>query len=438
MSGLRQPLRSGFTTGTCGAAAAKAAAVCLLTGELLSRVEIVTPKGVAANLAVELVARGEAAACFRVQKDAGDDPDVTNGAWVYGTVERIGGVPDEVWYQSEDNPHLYLTGGEGIGLVTKPGLSCPVGKHAVNPVPRKMIFGAVEEVCEQMDCGEMLLIRIAIPQGVELAASTFNPKLGITGGISVLGTSGIVEPMSEQALIETIRLEIHMKAVAGVTNMILTPGNYGENFLREELQLSLNQAVKCSNFVADAMKMAAKEGINSVLFVGHIGKLIKVAGGVENTHSKYGDRRMEILADCWRIAAFRDLSKTERLKHPVPGSGSLAMIEPEMNVSGSRTPEESLLETQLLGSNTTEEALEYLQTAGCRDSVMEEAGRRIQLVLRGWSGTAAGEKIAAMEKKEVEVVTFSTSLGILYKSSGADAMIKRIKTEELEHDTDES
>lgn len=393
-----QPLRSGFTTGTCGAAAAKAAAVCLLTGEMLPRAEILTPKGILASMAVECVSRERDSACYRVQKDAGDDPDVTNGAWVYACVERISGGPEAVWYQSEEFPHLYLTGGEGIGLVTKPGLSCPVGKHAINPVPRSMIFEAVEEVCEQMESREMLLIRIKIPQGVELAASTFNPKLGIAGGISVLGTSGIVEPMSEQALLDTIRLEIHMKAVEGGRNIILTPGNYGENFLREELQLPLNQAVKCSNFVADAMRMTADEGIGRVLFVGHIGKLIKVAGGVKNTHSKYGDRRMEILADCLGNVA-------ENWKTETVGDESV-----------------ECLEAQILASNTTEEALDYLQAAGCRDEVMEAAGCRIRSYLMRWAGG----------KVDVEVVTFSTSHGVLYRSSGAEALIGQMRTEELE------
>lgn len=384
-----RPLRSGFTTGTCGAAAAKAAAVCLLTGEIRQQIEIVTPKGVVAKLSVELVSWEERSACFRVQKDSGDDPDVTNGAWIYGTVELADGAEDEVWYQSENYPHLYLTGGEGIGMVTKPGLSCPVGKYAINPVPRRMIFDAVEEVCEQMEWRRMLLIRLMIPQGVELAASTFNPKLGITGGISVLGTSGIVEPMSEQALLDTIRLEIHMKAVGGADTIILTPGNYGENFLREELGLSLNQGVKCSNFVADAMRMAAEENIRQVLFVGHIGKLVKVAGGVENTHSKYGDRRMEIMADC--------------LNDVIHG-GKAGVV-----ASG------------ILGSNTTEEALDYLQDAGCLTEVMEEMGKRICFFLEQW--TAGGV--------EAGVVAFSSTHGMLYQSGGVDRMIEKLKIEEI-------
>lgn len=377
-----RPLRSGFTTGTCGAAAAKAAVILLLTGECRKRVQIMTPKGILADLAV--VRDLEGGSSFRVRKDSGDDPDVTNAAWIYGSVQRLAGMKNENWYQSEEYPHLYLTGGEGIGLVTRAGLSCPVGKHAINPVPRKMIFGAVEEVCEELGCREELLIRIQIPEGVALAEKTFNRKLGIVGGISVLGTSGIVEPMSRQALLDTIRLEIHMKSVEQIRSLILTPGNYGEAFLREQLHLSLNQAVKCSNFAADAMEMTAREGIRRVLFVGHLGKLIKVAGGVMNTHSRYGDRRMEILADC------------------LAEDG-----EPK-------------LKERILDANTTEEALDVLRGAGCMEAVMQKAGGRIQSYLTRW----------AFDKVEVEVVTFSTVYGILFKSRGVDALIESLAMEE--------
>lgn len=380
-----KPLRSGFTTGTCGAAAAKAAAVCLLGGECRERITIMTPRGILADMAVVQEQVGDVT-WFRVEKDAGDDPDVTDKAWIYGSVQRILGDKKDVWYQSEEFLHLYLTGGEGIGMVTRAGLACPVGKHAINPVPRRMIFNAVQEVCQEMDCQEELLIQIQIPAGVALAARTFNPKLGIAGGISVLGTSGIVEPMSEKALLATIRLELHMKAVEGADSMILTPGNYGEKCLKEQLHLSLDRAVKCSNFIKDAMGMAAQEGFRHILFVGHLGKMIKVAGGVGNTHSQYGDRRMEILADC------------------LTGHG------------------DSKLRDQILSSNTTEDALDSLQAGGCREAVMKEAGRRIQAYLTDWG----------FHQVEVEVVTFSSVYGILFMSRGVDTLMKEFLEDETE------
>lgn len=386
-------LRSGFTTGTCGAAAAKAAAVCLLSGERMTQTEILTPKGVRAVLHTEEVEE-EGAVWFRVKKDAGDDPDVTHGAYVYASVTRVAGRPEAAWYQSEQFPHLYLTGGRGIGMVTRPGLACPVGKHAINPVPRQMMYEAVEEVCEAFDCRAPLLIRIQIPDGVLLAEKTFNPKLGITGGISVLGTSGIVEPMSEQALVETIRLEIHMKAVANGRRLILTPGNYGEACLREQLFLSLEKAVKCSNFIGEAVRCLEQEAIEEVLLVGHIGKLVKVAGGAENTHSRYGDGRMEILTDCMD-----------------------AVMEGRKQAVGDDYQE---YREQVLCANTTEEAVAYLNAMNLTEAVMTEVTNRIRHHMRIWSHGKVG----------VEVVTFSTVYGILGKSQGADAMIKRLTLEE--------
>lgn len=386
-------LKSGFTTGTCGAAAAKAAAVCLLTGEIKKQIEIMTPKGVVARLKVEQL-HNRTEVSFRVQKNSGDDPDVTHGSWVYASLSSVCGQESESWYQSMEYPHLYLTGGEGIGMVTKPGLACPVGKHAINPVPRTMIFEAVESVCEAFDYTEPLLIKIEIPEGVMLAEKTFNPKLGIKDGISVLGTSGVVEPMSDPALLATIQLEIHMKAVEGIKKLILTPGNYGERFLHEQLHLSLDQAVRCSNFIADTMKMLEQEGIEEVLFVGHLGKMIKVAGGIPNTHSKYGDKRMEILAAC--------------------------LDEVHADQSIEKDIKNQVLREAVLKSNTTEEALEYLQTAQLLVAVMERVIQRIHDYLNQWG----------QGKVSVEVVTFSTVYGILGKSQGADALIKKLAMEE--------
>lgn len=397
----KRSLRSGFTTGTCGAAAAKAAAVYLLAGEIRQTIEILTPKGVTARMQVERVIGPTC--CFRVQKDSGDDPDVTNQSWIYASAEVLGNDRNEQWYQSNEYPKLYLTGGEGIGVVTRPGLACPVGRHAINPVPRSMIFEGVETICEEMDYRGCLLIRIWIPEGVFLAEKTFNPRLGIEGGISVLGTSGIVEPMSEDALMASIRLEIHMKAVEGCGVLVIAPGNYGEACLREQLHISLDKAVKCSNFVADTIEMAELEGIKKVLFVGHLGKLIKVAGGVKNTHSKYGDRRMEILADC--------------LTAVTGGNGS----EVSQKIRN--------LHTQVLQSNTTEEALEHLTEFSdwkpgrgtLVDLVMEEVLKRICGFLTLWSH----------DRVQVETVVFSSVYGILLKSRRAQDLIMQLTLEDI-------
>jgi cobalt-precorrin-5B (C1)-methyltransferase len=330
---VKERLRTGYTTGSCSAAAAKAAAMELILGVEPERTDLILPDGKMASWEpvkvqneVESKIPGEELldGYWKVQKDSGDDPDVTNGSWIYARVSWIS--QEELQekklhgrgYWLEEYPFIYLEGGIGIGIASLPGLSCPVGHYAINPVPRRMILEAVASLYQDsMRCASQtkafmcmranvqadqimpdyaLLVQLAIPAGVELSEKTFNPKLGIQGGISVLGTTGIVRPMSEEALLETIRLDIHMKAVAGQKTVILTPGNYGETYLKESLGMPLGEAVICSNFAEASAGMLADEKIEQVLFVGHIGKLVKIAAGMPNTHSKYGDRRMETLS----------------------------------------------------------------------------------------------------------------------------------------------
>lgn len=386
-------LRSGFTTGTCAAGAAKAAAVLLLLGERLDFVNIMTPKGTEAVLPLFRAVLEDRKVVCAVRKDAGDDPDVTDGALVFASVE-FGKLTGEGFYEwkadggPEDVGELFLTAGDGIGRVTKAGLSCPVGFPAINPVPREMIFEQVRCVQEQAGRFEPLVITVWMPEGVQLAEKTFNPKLGIVGGLSILGTSGVVEPMSEAALMTTISLEIHMKAAEGKRELILTPGNYGETFLREKLGLSLEAGVQCSNFLKFAFAKAREEGIEQVLFVGHLGKLIKAAGGAENTHSKYGDHRMEILWDCVRQCGKED--------------------EPE-------------LKDKILAANTTEEGASLLQEAGICGPVMQEVVRRIKYYGERWSGGRC----------RVEVVVFTLKHGILGMTGQAGELIEALGGEKI-------
>ncbi len=395
-------LRSGFTTGTCAAAAAKAAAVMLLTGGELEHMKLMTPKGTEAHLPLFRVVKNREMVSCAVKKDAGDDPDVTNQALIFASVEYGKEQEDGEtkkyysWYGEEaGGSPLFLTSGEGIGLVTKPGLSCPVGMPAINPVPRSMIFQGVEEARRAAGYEGSLKICIWIPEGRKLAEKTFNPKLGIEGGLSVLGTTGIVKPMSEEALTATIGLELHMKAVAGVKQVILVPGNYGEAFIKESLGLSMESGVTCSNFIGKALEMAAKEGFDRILFVGHIGKLIKVAGGVFNTHSKYGDRRMEILWDITSSLLKNSGQENEELKH------------------------------NILTANTMDEGVRMLKEYGVLEPVMEEAVNRIQKFTSHWAGGI-----------HVEVVTFSTVYGILGKSREAEAFIRFFTGETENSDMD--
>lgn len=276
-------LRCGYTTGTCAALAAAGATRLLLTGAAPESVRLMTPKGieVVAPLA-EPHCDGQTAS-VSVIKDAGDDVDVTAGAAIRATVSRSGA------------PGVTIDGGEGVGRVTKPGLDQPVGEAAINRVPRRMIAEQVAAVCDELDYDGGLRVIISVPGGAELAKKTFNPQLGIVGGLSILGTSGIVEPMSAQALIETIEIEIRQARAMGARHLILTPGNYGLDFLREHgLDARGAQVVKCSNFIGDALDAAAAEGFQSVLLVGHVGKLAKLAGGIMNTHSRYADCRTEL------------------------------------------------------------------------------------------------------------------------------------------------
>lgn len=282
-----QQLAYGYTTGSCAAAAAKAAAQMLFSQEEVTQVRLMTPKGFELLLEITEICRKkqEGSVSCAVRKDAGDDPDATDGTLVYAEVSRCG------------QSGIHIDGGKGVGRVTKPGLDQPVGAAAINSVPRRMIEREVQAILTQSgeSCG--LRVIISIPAGEELAAKTFNPKLGIVGGISVLGTTGIVEPMSEQALLDTIAVEMRVRKSEGYPLLPMAPGNYGRAFMQEKYGFAMDTAVECSNFVGDALKIACESGFTRLLFIGHIGKLVKVAGGIMNTHSKYGDHRMEILTE---------------------------------------------------------------------------------------------------------------------------------------------
>ena len=277
-------LRLGYTTGSCAAAAAKAAVWMLLSQRKKERIALLTPKGIALELEVkEIEIHSDHVQCA-IEKDGGDDPDITTGAFVFARVTKT------------DTPGITIDGGPGVGRVTKPGLDQPVGSAAINSVPRRMIQENVQEVMDAFDYRGGMDILISVPRGEELAKKTFNPRLGIVGGISILGTTGIVEPMSEKALVDTIRVELTQRKAAGEEAVMLTPGNYGAEFIREGLGLDPDRAVQVSNFIGDALDICRELGFQRVCLIGHIGKLVKLAGNMLNTHSKYGDCRMPILA----------------------------------------------------------------------------------------------------------------------------------------------
>ena len=275
-------LRCGYTTGSCAALATQGAAHLLLTGNPSRTLSIMTPKGWEVTVRPSLCRMDGDTAICSVIKDAGDDADVTDGLPVCAAVRKT------------DLPGICIEGGAGVGRVTRPGLDQPVGAAAINHVPRRMIAEQAQEVCRQAGYAGGLSVVISIEGGEQAALRTFNPQMGVEGGLSVLGTSGIVEPMSEQAIVDTIALEIRQNAAAS-DRLILTPGNYGTDFLHAQGWDNRGvPVVKCSNFLGDALDCAAVEGIRQLLLVGHIGKLVKVAGGIMNTHSRYADCRTEL------------------------------------------------------------------------------------------------------------------------------------------------
>lgn len=277
-------LRCGYTTGSCATAAAKAAATMLLGGTRVDCVHIDTPKGIGLNLEpLEVEMCADYVSCA-IRKDSGDDPDDTHGILVYARVEKAAGEGVEI------------CGGVGVGVVTKPGLACPVGSPAINPTPRKMIISEVTKVMQAYNYKAGLKVTISMPEGVEIAKKTFNPRLGILGGLSVLGTSGIVEPMSEKALVETMYVEMNAQKAKGTKDLLVFFGNYGEDFTRDIMQLDLDKAVTCSNFVGELLDYAVFCGFETLLLIGHSGKLVKLSQGVMNTHSKYADCRTELMA----------------------------------------------------------------------------------------------------------------------------------------------
>lgn len=296
-------LACGYTTGTCAAAAAQAASLFHFTGIAPQRVELDTPGGVRLSIEIAQAQQTQTGdSICAVRKQSGDDPDVTNGVLVYAQVSFNP--------QKTQTLAIHIDGGLGVGRVTKPGLDQPVGAAAINSVPRQMIAHEVRQVCEEYEYSGEVTVLISIPQGVELAQKTFNPRLGIEGGISVLGTSGIVEPMSEKALIDTIRVEMRVRHEENSRLLLTAPGNYGRGFMQEKYGIDIDVAVKCSNYIGETIDMANELGFERMLLVGHIGKLIKVSGGIMNTHSSNADARVELLsAHALRAGADADTAR---------------------------------------------------------------------------------------------------------------------------------
>lgn len=368
-------LRCGFTTGSCAAAAAKAAARMLLTGERLERTTVMTPAGILFEAEIRQIEQTADRVSCAVKKDGGDDPDVTNGLDIIVQAERT------------EEPGIFIDGGEGVGRVTRKGLDQPVGAAAINRVPRRMIEENVRAVMQECRAEGGMRLTVSVPCGEAVAQKTFNPRLGIEGGISILGTSGIVVPMSEKALIDTVRVDMRARIAQGNGYVTAVPGNYGVRFCEEQLGLDGQQLVICSNYIGETIDAALEFGAKGLLLVGHPGKFVKLAAGIMNTHSREADGRMEILA-----------------AHTIRCAG----LCPEDCLDAARA---------ILDCVTTDEALGLLKQYGILGPVMHTLMDQAELYVRRRAG----------EHLPIGVLMYSFEEGYLGGTTQAEELLNKVK-----------
>lgn len=377
-------LKKGFTTGSCAAAAASAAVKMLLSGEIVSSAEITMPGEKKHSFEITDCVIAETYAECAVIKDAGDDPDITNGIKIFARASKSEITGRKNIKHCKDNGRIILTGGMGVGEVTLPGLQCEVGEPAINPVPRRMIRENAKRTADWEGYDDKIYIEIFVPAGEEKAKKTFNPRLGIQGGISILGTTGIVEPMSEKALVDTIKVTVNKRFAENKDIILISPGNYGKDFCRDELGLDIEKAVEISNFVGEALDYIKYKGFKRILFVGHTGKLVKTAAGVMNTHSSYADCRMETIA---------------------AHAASLGASKETVNA--------------ILSCVSTDKAFDTVKEepyyGELKERLLEKALEHLRFRLKN--------------EVEIEVIMFTTARDHLIKSDGAEGYIKALKEE---------
>ncbi len=290
----RGTLRIGYTTGTCATAASKAALIALLTGDRVSEVTVRLPKGDRVVLPIKECIIGDGYAECTVVKDAGDDPDVTHGAEI---VARVEFSANENENENGNGNGIEIVGGKGVGIVTKPGLGLEIGKHAINPTPKRMIIEAVKEVASHILGSKSIKVTISVPRGEELAKKTDNPRLGILGGISILGTTGLVIPYSTASFAASIRQAIDVAVAIGDDTIVLTTGGRSEDYAKNlGYNLPEHCYIQMGDFFAYSVRTAAKRGIKNIVISGFIGKLSKAAKGIKQTHVRGSKVDMEFLA----------------------------------------------------------------------------------------------------------------------------------------------
>lgn len=284
-------LKKGFTTGTCATATAKASVIMLTTQKLIDCVEVEVPARIKLNLKLIDQKIGKEFAKCGIIKNSGDDPDVTHGAKIYAEVRFT------------EQPGITIKGGNGVGKVTKPGLAISVGKAAINPVPRQMI---VKELTQYLPEEKGFEVIISVPDGEKLAKHTFNPRLGIINGISIIGTTGIVEPKSLDAYKASLSLQLNVLKATGNKIPVLVLGYIGERFAKEKLGFSDDSIIKIGDNIGFMLKECVKKKIKKVILIGHISKLVKLIKGQFNTHSRFGDNRVEIIADYAKLCGAKE------------------------------------------------------------------------------------------------------------------------------------
>ena len=367
--------RRGYTTGSCATAASKSATYMLLTKNSIETINIDTPKGIPLTLKVENVVIAKDYVECSIEKDGGDDIDATHTMHIHAKAELI---------DKQGEEDILVGGGIGVGVVTKKGLSVEIGNPAINPTPMKMIHNEVRKVIgndseEALGKNKALKITIFAPKGEEVAKKTFNPRLGIVGGISIIGTTGIVEPMSDEGWKKSLSIELQMKKEQGLDKVILVPGNHGEQFIRENLNLDMKYVIRTSNFIGYMLKEAQRMGYKKILMAGHIGKFIKISAGIFNTHSKVADARSEILVS------------------------NLAMMG---------APYEFL--KQINECLTAEEAVEIIDNSNYKD-FYNLISNKCKFKVEQYLGD---------DETEVEVIMFSMDKTLLGKSDNTDSLVE--------------
>ncbi|MCC0764393.1 cobalt-precorrin-5B (C(1))-methyltransferase [Clostridioides sp. ES-S-0006-03] len=393
--------RRGYTTGSCATGASKAAVYMMITKNKIDTINIDTPKGIPLSLNIDNINISDDFVECSVKKDGGDDIDATHTMDIYARVEIISKTDDSNSYltlenidniniseecQSELYKFIRVYGGTGIGVVTKKGLSVGVGKPAINPTPLRMINQEIIKLIESdfesmLGHDKVLKITIFAPQGEKIAKKTFNPRLGIVGGISIIGTTGIVEPMSDEGWKKSLSIELQMKKEQGLDKIILVPGNHGEQFIREKLNLDIKYVVRTSNFIGYMIKEAQRIGYKKILMAGHIGKFIKVSAGIFNTHSKVADARSEIL-----VANLALMGATHEFLH---------------KINQCLTAEEAV---ELINNSEYKQVYNILSNK-CRDRVKQYLNEEVDDI-------------------DVEVIIFSMDKSLLGKSDNTDDLLE--------------